>query len=274
MSESVKERIKLDWSQSAYYDKAEAQRSIAVFWGPDTVFMRFFEKLKLGDIVDLACGHGRHSDYIRKTFAFNTLTVIDVNASNIDYCRQRFADDARVRFVVNTGSDFRDLPAASIDLIFCYDAMVHFEYDDVFSYIRDTWRVLRPGGRALFHHSNNDRFPGSLYSQNPEWRNFMSANLFSHVAMRCGFVVEGQQVIDWGTERLDCVTLLLKPIGAQQTDASASASEPPRAQAGSEVAGAHPPAGSANFTSGAARKSRISVSISALLKTLSPKRTL
>jgi hypothetical protein len=40
----------------------------------------------------------------------------------------------------------------------------------------------------------------------------MSATLFAHAAMRSGFLVLEQQLIDWaGVPRLDCATLLVKP---------------------------------------------------------------
>jgi ubiquinone/menaquinone biosynthesis C-methylase UbiE len=206
--------IKEDWSDSRYYNEVEDKAAIERFWHESSLFRPLFDKLILNDILELACGHGRHSEFILRNLSFNTITLMDINESNILFCKQRFSGNDRFRFVVNSGSGFDDLDNESVDSIFCYDAMVHFEYDDVFSYIKDAFRILRPGGRALFHHSNNSRYPGNLYSQNPHWRNFMSANFFSHVAMRSGLIVLAQNVIDWSADEdskhLDCVTLLEK----------------------------------------------------------------
>jgi hypothetical protein len=47
-------------------------------------------------------------------------------------------------------------------------AMVHFEYDAVISYIQDGFRILKYGGRALFHHSNLDTRPDFDYKDNPD----------------------------------------------------------------------------------------------------------
>lgn len=92
------------------------------------------------------------------------------------------------------------------------DAMVHFEYDAVLSYIQDAFRILKRDGRALFHHSNLDKYPGSDYKHNPHRRNFMSKNLFAHAAARAGFQVLEQITIDWaGFRNLGCLTLLEKP---------------------------------------------------------------
>ena len=68
------------------------------------------------------------------------------------------------------------------------------------------------GGKALLHHSNNDLQPGRRYSENVHWRNFMSANLFSHMAQRAMLRVVGQELLDWaGAKDLDALTLVEKP---------------------------------------------------------------
>ena len=207
-----KGQIKRDWSAAPYYDLAE--QSLFPFWTEGQPFPRLFATLDLANVIELACGHGRHAAHIVEHHPFGHLTLVDVNQSNIDFCRQRFAGDSRVSCVVNSGSDLEPLAADAYSAVFCYDAMVHFEYDDVFSYLAEIARVLRPGGRALLHHSNNDRMPGARYSDNPHWRNFMSAPLFAHVAMRSGLSVVEQQVIDWaGEAEIDCVSLVEKPKG-------------------------------------------------------------
>jgi ubiquinone/menaquinone biosynthesis C-methylase UbiE len=201
--------IKEHWDRAPYYELAEGW--MEVFWCEGSVFRMSFETLDLDSVVELACGWGRHSNYARARYDPKTITLVDVNRSNIEHCRERFADDDRFRFLVNSGSDLQDLTSDSYSAVFCYDAMVHFEYDDVFSYIREIHRVLRPGGRALLHHSNFDGRPGNDYSENPHHRNFMSATLFAHVAMRTGFRVVEQHKLDWGDKDLDCLTLLEKP---------------------------------------------------------------
>jgi ubiquinone/menaquinone biosynthesis C-methylase UbiE len=211
MGHDRRDEIKKDWEHPYYYQLAEDRMD--VFWRDRSVFRKCFETLDLDSVVELACGWGRHSDYARTHYDPKLITLVDVHPSNIDRCRERFARDDRFRFLVNSGSDLQDLTSDSYTAVFCYDSMVHFEYDDVFSYIREFHRVLRPGGRALLHHSNHDGQPGSSYQQNPHWRNFMSARLFAHVAMRSGFKICEQRKLDWGTDKdLDCLSLLAKPV--------------------------------------------------------------
>ena len=205
------EQIKQDWVTTApYYELAE--KSLWPFWSEDLPFLRMFKTLDLTNAIDLACGHGRHTAYIRENFSIGQITLVDINEPNIAFCRSRFAGDNRLSYLVNSGSDLAPLESDFYSAVFCYDAMVHFEYDDVFSYLKDIYRVLRPAGMALLHHSNNDKEPGSRYFENRCWRNFMSSALFMHAAMRTGLSVIEQQVIDWaGEPEVDCITLLAKP---------------------------------------------------------------
>ena len=205
-----KEQIKRDWSSAPYYELAE--KSLWPFWSEGPPFIRMFNTLDLTNVVELACGHGRHAAYIREHYSFGHMVLVDINQPNIDVCRRRFSGDNRFAYLVNSGADLVPLSSAGYSAVFCYDAMVHFEYDDVFAYLNEIHRILVPNGRALLHHSNNDKNPGAHYSDNPHWRNFMSSALFAHVAMRSGFLVVEQQLVDWGeAPELDCVTLLAKP---------------------------------------------------------------
>jgi SAM-dependent methyltransferase len=205
-----------DWKVTNYYEKAESDAWTEVFWKPRTHFRYLFNKLDTNAIVELACGHGRHSARLLSAkndqAEVRSLVLLDVVEDNVLFCKRRFADSSAVSIHTNNGYDFHPVEDESVSAIFCYDAMVHFEYDAVFSYIQDASRVLRRGGRALFHHSNLDRYPGADYKNNPHWRNFMSKNLFAHAAARAGFQVLEQITIDWGHVRnLDCLTLIEKP---------------------------------------------------------------
>jgi ubiquinone/menaquinone biosynthesis C-methylase UbiE len=204
------DRIKQDWAAAAYYDIAESESW--PFWADGPPFERMFRTLDLTNVIELGCGHGRHAARIRDSAGFGRITLVDVNQSNIAFCRRRFAGDSRFVFLVNSGSDLATLPSGRFSSLFCYDSMVHFECDDVLSYLTETFRVLQPGALALLHHSNYDQKPGADYCDNPHWRNFMSASLLAHTAMRRGFRIVEQQLVDWGgVSALDCVTLLLKP---------------------------------------------------------------
>jgi SAM-dependent methyltransferase len=213
-------RVAQDWKENHhyadfYYDRAEEEDWLEAFWGPKVKFRQLFDRLNTRTLVELACGHGRHAARIFNNPAISDrierMYVMDVNDDNIRFCKERFNVYFSVTPVINNGYDFQPLERESVTAIFCYDAMVHFEYDAVISYIEDAFRILIPGGRALLHHSNYDKSPGAQYHSNPHGRNFMSKNLFAHVATRAGFKVLEQFIIDWDDFRkLDCISLIEK----------------------------------------------------------------
>lgn len=199
------------WHADPYYDRAEQEDWMRAFWGtgnPQRPFRRLFGELNLAVTGELACGHGRHAQQIYKEAP--ALVLIDVVPENVAYCRERFKDSPNVACMQNDGATFRPLPDEFLTAMYCYDAMVHFECDVVLSYIRDAVRVLRPGGRALFHHSNLHAFPGRDHRKNPGGRNFMSQELFVHTAQRAGFTILESVTFDWDAPHTDCLTLLEK----------------------------------------------------------------
>jgi SAM-dependent methyltransferase len=137
---------------------------------------------------------------------------MDIHQSNLDTCRERLAAAANVFYALNNGFDFRPIADGSITAIYCYDAMVHFSPDLVASYLRDTTRVLAPGGRALYHHSNYSAPLERPYGQNPHARNHMTKALFAELSRQAGLDVLRSEPMDWGHEKnLDCLTLLERP---------------------------------------------------------------
>jgi ubiquinone/menaquinone biosynthesis C-methylase UbiE len=210
--ESARSTIKDDWKVSPYYEIAEHYNYF--FWDKTSPFAVQFAKLDCRSLLELACGHGRHTDQIINRVG--DVTLVDINEENIEACRKRFGERAGVTYLVNSGSDLSAVADGSKTAVFCYDAMVHFEIDDVIAYLKEIYRVLAPGGRALLHYSNYDKAPGNSYHDNPHWRNFNSERLFKHLAIRWGFSILNSEVMNWGFDAemvtdLDALTLIEKP---------------------------------------------------------------
>jgi ubiquinone/menaquinone biosynthesis C-methylase UbiE len=196
------------WKESQYYEHAE-QWTFA-FWNEGTVFRRMFDQLNIDRLLELACGHGRHAE--RVVSRTTRLVLMDIHDENIAVCQQRLGHHAHVSVLKNNGFDFQPLPDADLTGIFCYDAMVHFDHRVVASYLKDTFRVLRPGGKALYHHSNYAAPLDQHYGMNPHARNHMTQQLFASLTTEAGLKVIDSQVIDWGADaNLDCVTLIRRP---------------------------------------------------------------
>ena len=199
-----------DWAASEYYYRAEETDWLEPFWAEGSPFLRFFRELDLTSVLELACGHGRHAEKLRDLA--QAVVLVDINIENIEFCRERFSGTPRFRFVLTNGHSFDSVQDGECTAVFSYDAMVHFDSDVVRAYLQETARVLSPGGRALFHHSNYSENPGGDVHDNPRWRNYMSGSLFEHYAAKSGLRRLASQVLDWETySALDCLTLLERP---------------------------------------------------------------
>lgn len=162
------------------------------------------------DMLELGAGHGRWGEFMLGRV--RSLTLVDLNDSCIDACRQRFgSDDASLRYVVNDG---RTLPVAdeSVDVIWSFATLVHVDEADIDSYLGEFRRVLRPHGRFVVHHAGwlewHARFLGHISPAvrarlaTGHWRgrndrSVMSAGRFADLAAHHGLRVD-QSTRSWG----------------------------------------------------------------------------
>ena len=193
------------WRGHGYF--AEAEEHLPVQW--DTYIWPMIHDCDFGHVVDLATGHGRNAERLLELA--ERLTLVDILDENIAACRRRFGDDPRVRYLVNDGTDLTGVADDSVSLVYCFDAMVHFDSDVVRSYLHEFARTLRRGGRAFCHHSNYSGAPTGDFRSSPHARNFMTRELFAHYAGKAGLRVLRARPIRWDIPDLDCLTLLTKP---------------------------------------------------------------
>jgi len=194
-----------DQVSEVYFKPAE--QALDIQWA--NIITPLLQGLEYNTVIDLASGHGRNARRLAEKARL--VYCVDINPENIKFLRQRFADDQRFVVVHNDGSTLSFFEKSSVDLLYCFDALVHFDLEIIQSYLKEGYRVLRTGGHAFIHCSNYTGNPGGHFSNNPHWRNFMSFELFSHLAIKAGFAVRHARKIDWGDVReLDCVFLLNK----------------------------------------------------------------
>ena len=193
---------------TGYFKEAENPDSLAIFWNIESPFYKQFSQLDLENVIELACGHGRHvPEYINNA---KHITLVDILQKNIDICKQRFERERKINYYCNNGRDLSELDDNTYTALFTYDSMVHFEMMDIYMYLKETKRVLKKGGRALFHHSNtHDDYRGN-FTNATGGRNYMSQELFAYLAYRAGLQVVDQQLIDWTKANEDCITLVEK----------------------------------------------------------------
>ncbi|MFI4889458.1 MAG: class I SAM-dependent methyltransferase [Steroidobacterales bacterium] len=181
-------------------------------------------------VVDLACGHGRNS--ARLAPLARRVIAVDINTECVEFVRARFANQPKVTVLQNDGSSLAGIDSGSATLVYCWDAMVHFEPEVVEAYLQEIARVLAPGGRGFIHHSNWTRGQGQDFKTQPHWRNVMSRDQFGGYLRACGLEIISQDIIDWDESKpwwktlwglrpskrpfpaIDCISVFRKPGSA------------------------------------------------------------
>ncbi|MGV0716355.1 class I SAM-dependent methyltransferase [Mycolicibacterium sp. XJ662] len=109
------------------------------------------------DVVEIAPGYGRWSEYMAESA--RSIVLVDINENCLNACRQRFGHFDNFDYQLGDGTS---LPVAdsSVDFVWSFDSFVHMDPDVVRSYVFEIGRVLRPGGSAIVHHA--DKRPRSL----------------------------------------------------------------------------------------------------------------
>jgi SAM-dependent methyltransferase len=163
-SRSVSERMRADWNQRAredahYYvafggrdqDEAEFLATAAdVLRSIEAELKRLPAKAnrRAWRALEIGCGPGR----LVKTLSrhFGEIHGVDVSDEMIVLARERLADIPHAHFHANDGSSLGQFADDSFEFIYSYAVFQHIPSRDVVAeYMRETARVLKPGG--VFH---------------------------------------------------------------------------------------------------------------------------
>jgi SAM-dependent methyltransferase len=203
-----------------YYDNAEAKASAQI----EHYIVPVIDKhgIDLTKTLDFPSGRGRIAEALKKHYGDNikTIAVCDSNANAIEYCKNRLAG-VNAEFYVNKLHDTKTFPLPiedeSFTFIYSWDAMVHFSYKWLDFYFSEFERLLKPGGYLFVHHSNYGAEDVYLpqpksenWADNPGGRTPVSADDVKFIIGHYGFKIIEQNVIDWSSEKLDCITVAVK----------------------------------------------------------------
>lgn len=114
---SIEESVRVvgaAWKESSYYETAE--RWTYIFWDRSSRFRRLFDCLDLTATLELACGHGRHSEQIAAQCG--RLVLMDIHRENVDFCRSRLSHFPDIEYHLNNGFNFRPLADQSLTSLF------------------------------------------------------------------------------------------------------------------------------------------------------------
>jgi SAM-dependent methyltransferase len=98
--------------------------------------------------LDFGSGVGRLSQALCEHFS--AVTGVDISSTMVEAASRYNRHGARCRYVVNTDNRLTPIADASLDFIYSSITLQHVPPAFQLDYIRDFFRVLRPGGVAVF----------------------------------------------------------------------------------------------------------------------------
>jgi SAM-dependent methyltransferase len=98
-------------------------------------------------VLEIGCGMGRMT--ARLAELYGSVIAVDVSPEMLDRARDALAGRTNVRYLLGGGSDLSMVDSASVDAVFSYIVLQHVPtVAGQLGYLRETRRVLRPGGAA------------------------------------------------------------------------------------------------------------------------------
>ncbi|HWA29271.1 MAG TPA: class I SAM-dependent methyltransferase [Lacunisphaera sp.] len=213
-----------DWSQSG-------DGWSNAWGGPDmqwhgSLFPRVHRYLPAGTILEIACGFGRWTHYLKDSC--QKLIAVDLVEKCVEACKVRFADSNHISYFVNDGKSLDFVADGSVDFVFSFDSLVHVEPEVIKTYVSQLPRILRKNGTAFIHHSNLGSYPAYQWSARiPKLRGLlsrtgflersfhnreprMSAALMEKFVAEAGMSVISQETVNWRTtsDMIDCFSVI------------------------------------------------------------------
>ncbi len=176
--------------------------------------LRITVGIKPEDIfLEIGCGVGRVGQHLAPRI--RRWIGCDVSENMLGHARQRLAGQNNVELVPISGYDLRPIPDASVDVVYCTVVFMHLEEWDRYAYVKEAYRILKPGGRFFCDNANLESEEG--------WKVFLSSAAFppdrrpqhlsrcstapeiSTYLRRAGFkdvqtILPGVWVVGWGTK--------------------------------------------------------------------------
>jgi SAM-dependent methyltransferase len=142
-------------------------------------------------ILEIAPGHGRWTQFL--SILASELLVVDLNPTCIEKTKEKLGHHVLAYFV-NNGNDLPRVRNNTQDLVFSFDSFVHFHKNVINDYLKEIYRVLKPGGSAYIHHSWLEG--GSDYSfHNYAGRSTMDPETFKRLVEENGMTIIEQKTI-------------------------------------------------------------------------------
>jgi SAM-dependent methyltransferase len=181
----------------------------------ERVFDSFLGRCEV--MLEIGPGGGRFTEILLPKCEH--LIAADTSPAMLDLLRERFPSSPKLQCLLLDGRGLQAVEDGSVDAAFSYGVFVHLQHWDMFQYLVELHRVLKPGGRAVVQHPNTFSELGwqkflidlPLSLNTPKLAGsftVMTPELMRGFVERAGLQVE-QFVED--VVRRDCISLLIRP---------------------------------------------------------------
>jgi len=104
-------------------------------------------------LLEIGPGGGRFTEILLPKC--NKLIAADTSPAMLRLLRDRFLRNPKIEYLLLNGGGLSPIPDNSVDSAFSYGVFVHLQHWDIFNYLSELKRVLKPDGRAIIQHANS-----------------------------------------------------------------------------------------------------------------------
>jgi len=160
--------------------------------------------------LEIGPGLGRITQFL--SILASELIVIDLNSYCIQKTKEKLGHHVLAYFV-NDGKSLVGVRDNSQDLVFSYDSFVHMHANVTEEYIKEIYRVLKPGGHAFIHHSwiyggSENSFNNSAGRANMSPEQFKEIVLSNNMKIVSQTPIKFKPLNNWNG--IDCITFFKK----------------------------------------------------------------
>jgi ubiquinone/menaquinone biosynthesis C-methylase UbiE len=168
-------------------------------------------------LLEIGPGGGRFTEILLPKC--RRLIAVDTSETMLQLLQERFRGDERLEYQLGDGHGLGGVASESVDAAFSYGVFVHLQHWDIFKYLTELERVLKPGGKAIIQHSNTlselgwELFTKQVERQLNRHKLPFTFTVNTPELMRELVARAGLECVDSLTDvvRRDCITLIRKP---------------------------------------------------------------
>lgn len=132
----------------------------------------------------------RYKKWIDTTVANDPLYIAHYNSQLVNELIKDYPElyQNRLRIYEIDNRDFSILPQGQFGFVLCWDNFNHLSLDKIETYIREVWKLLRPGGSFIFNYNNCD-LEGPAYRAECYASSYASAGYLTRLFNEIGFEI-------------------------------------------------------------------------------------